>query len=105
MKIFIDNVIVAGEDKGELFIECHDDRNVEVIIYKLNDKGNIAQKHLGYFRNNNQALKECLKLQIHSTTVKTIHEVMKDNERLDKKIDDYIFKVAAAVVENVDISA
>jgi len=105
MKIFIDNVIIAGEDKGELFIEGHDGSNIEVNIYRPNKKGDITAKNYGYFRTRNQALKECLKFEIHNTTVKTIHEVMKDNERLEKKIDDYIFKVAAAVVENVDISA
>jgi hypothetical protein len=91
MKIFIDNVIEDGQDKGELYLESTDDRNINLVQYRLNSKtGKVSAAILGYFTDRNSALKRVLKMEVHASTITTIHEVIKDNERIEKKMDAWI---------------
>lgn len=95
MRIFLDNVIEEGLDKGELYL-VSTERNFELSIEYISKSGKKAQKTIGYYRTPIQALRRSLEMEIHKTTASTIHDLIKAIGSLEEKIDTQIFRVLEA---------
>lgn len=80
---------VQVEDK--IFIES-DERQFILKQYsgKFDKNDNELFKPLGYFGSINQALKHLVKLNIMKSDAKTIGELIKDVERIEKRINELI---------------
>lgn len=91
MKVFIDNIIIDGQDKGELYIDS-DERNYMVNVYngKTDKQGKAVFTNKGYYTTLASAAKEIVKMEIHRSTASTLHELIRDVERIERYIESKI---------------
>lgn len=92
MKVFIENVIVNGVEKGKLFLESDE---MQFILKEYNGKVTVNAKGKeieqykthGYYTNVHYALKAFLKMKIMQSTATTLRELQQDIESIRRSIE------------------
>lgn len=94
MKVFIDDVIVEGETKGQIFIES-DVMSFQVVKYAMgknkDGEDKETQSTLGHFSNVGQCVKfVALNVKVKESTATTLGELVRDVARIEQYIADRI---------------
>lgn len=92
MKVYIDTVMVAGKEKGKLYLESYEkgfvlkEYNGKINVDKNGRETEVYIGH-GYFTNVHYALKGFLKMKIMQSTATTLRELQLDIANIRKYIE------------------